>query len=108
MHALAGLFSSAAHLVSTSVAPTPSPSSTVDPDLVTPGPWGFVVFAFLGVVVILLVWDMLRRVRRARYREEVNAELDAEAEAAAQADRAVLETDADDESADAAGDDPAR
>jgi len=24
------------------------------------------------------VWDMLRRIRRARYREQVNAELDAE------------------------------
>jgi len=102
MHALAGLFASAPHLVSST--PTPSPSPAVNPDLVTPGPWGFVVFAFLGVVVILLVWDMLRRVRRARYREEVSAELDAEQEAAAQADRAVLETGADAESVTSAGD----
>lgn len=100
MHALAGLLAAAA-------TPTPSPSpSSVDPNLVTPGPWGFIVFAFLGVVVILLVWDMVRRIRRARYREEVNQELDAQAQAEAEAERAVLETEADDQAADAAGDDP--
>lgn len=98
MHALVGLLAAAA-------TPTPTPSP-VDPDLVTPGPWGFVVFAFLGIVVILLVWDMLRRIRRARYREEVNQELDAEAAASAQGDRAALETEVDGESTDAAGDDP--
>jgi len=97
MHALAGLLAAA--------TPTPTPSS-VDPNLVTPGPWGFVVFAFLALVVVLLVWDMVRRIRRARYREEVNQELDAEAQAAAEADRAVIETEADDQSTDAAGDDP--
>jgi hypothetical protein len=30
------------------------------------------------VVTILLIWDMMRRVRRTRYRAEVNAKLDAE------------------------------
>lgn len=72
MHALAQALAAAA-------TATPSPTPTgVDPDLVTPGPWGFVVFAFVAIAVIVLVWDMLRRIRRARYREEVGHELDAE------------------------------
>lgn len=56
---------------------TPSPSPTVDANLVTPGPWGFLVIALLAIAVVVLVWDMQRRIRRARYREEVAAELDA-------------------------------
>ncbi len=56
----------------------PTPVSTVDPELVTPGPWGFAAIAFIALAVILLVWDMLRRVRRGRYRAEVREELDAE------------------------------
>ncbi|GAA4767843.1 hypothetical protein [Microbacterium gilvum] len=66
-------------------AATPSPVPTVDPDLVTPGPLGFLTIALLVVVVFLLVADMLRRVRRAKYREEANAVLDAEEAAAADA-----------------------
>lgn len=62
-------------------APTPSPGGTpgIDPNLVTPGPWGFAVVAVLAVATVLLVWDMLRRVRRARYRLQVREDLDAEA-----------------------------
>ncbi|MDL5486211.1 hypothetical protein [Microbacterium wangruii] len=56
----------------------PTPVSTVDPELVTPGPWGFGAIALITVAVILLVWDMLRRVRRGRYRAEVREELDAQ------------------------------
>jgi hypothetical protein len=56
---------------------TPSPTPTVPAELVTPGPWGFLVIALLAVAVVVLVWDMQRRIRRARYREEVKAELDA-------------------------------
>ncbi|WP_456283497.1 hypothetical protein M1D46_12930 [Microbacterium sp. JZ70] len=66
------------------LAATPSPQPTVDPDLVTPGPLGFATIVVLVIAVFLLVFDMLRRVRRARYREEANAVLDAEEEAAAQ------------------------
>ena len=58
------------------LAATPTP--TVDPAIVTPGPEGFTVIAILVVLVALLVMDMLRRVRRARYREEANEALDAE------------------------------
>lgn len=67
-------------------AVTPSPEQMVDPDLVTPGPWGFVTILVLVVAVFLLVFDMLRRVRRARYREEANEVLDAEEAAAREAE----------------------
>ncbi|MFT4220861.1 MAG: hypothetical protein QM611_10120 [Microbacterium sp.] len=61
------------------LAATPTPTAPpVDPDLVTPGPWGFAAVVFMAVAVILLVWDMLRRIRRARYRAEIGAQLDAE------------------------------
>lgn len=57
--------------------PTPTPSP-VDPNLVTPGPWGFVVIVFLAIAVIFLVWDMMRRIRRGRVRADIQEELDAE------------------------------
>lgn len=63
--------------------PVPSPSDMVDPDLVTPGPWGFLVIALLAVVVILLISDMMRRIRRGRVRADIREELDAEARAEA-------------------------
>ncbi|MEF2254959.1 hypothetical protein V2V91_07390 [Microbacterium schleiferi] len=66
--------------------PVPSPSETVNPDLVTPGPWGFLVIALLAVVVILLITDMMRRIRRGRVRADIREELDAEARAEAGAD----------------------
>jgi hypothetical protein len=97
MHALIGA-------VAASATPSPSSSDTVDPVLVTPGPWGFVAIAALALVVVLLVWDMLRRIRRGRYRAEVNEQLDAEELAAAQAAQAVAASDADDQDVD---DDPA-
>ena len=74
MHALGALLAATA-------TSEPSPTPTVDPELVTPGPWGFVVIALLALVVIVLIWDMLRRIRRARYREEVGKQLDAERQA---------------------------
>ncbi|REJ08186.1 hypothetical protein DY023_01310 [Microbacterium bovistercoris] len=58
--------------------PMPTPTSTVDPNLVTPGFVGFAIVVVLVVAVILLIWDMNRRIRRVRYREEVREELDAE------------------------------
>ena len=64
---------------------TPIPEQTVDPTLVTPGPVGFVVIAVLALAVIVLVWDMMRRIRRGRVRADINEELDAEQQAAAAA-----------------------
>jgi hypothetical protein len=86
-------------------APTPTPTPTSPPDeLVTPGPIGFAVMALLAIIVILLVLDMLRRIRRARYRDEVNEELDLAEEQARQATR---DSDVDDQDIDPQ-DDPAR
>jgi len=66
--------------------PTLSPDVvTPDADIVSPGPLGFAAIAFIAVAVFLLVWDMLRRIRRGRYRAEVNEELDAEERARAAA-----------------------
>ena len=58
--------------------PAPSPSSKVPDVAVTPGVWGFVVTAAIGIVVILLVLDMIRRLRRVNYRAEVRERIAAE------------------------------
>jgi uncharacterized membrane protein len=88
------------HLLSAASA-TPSPSGTgIDEDLVTPGPWGFAVMAVLGIIVVLLVIDMLRRIRRARYRSEVREDLDAEEAAARQAEDAARDSEIDDQDID--------
>ncbi|WP_341975434.1 hypothetical protein LTA6_000051 [Microbacterium sp. LTA6] len=73
--------------------PMPTPTMTVAPEAVTPGFVGFAVIVIVLIAVILLIWDMNRRIRRVRYREEVRVELDAE-QAAHAADEAT-ETDAD-------------
>lgn len=86
---------------------TPTPSMTVDPDTVTPGFVGFIVMALLAVVVVFLVIDMLRRIRRAGYRAEVNEQLDAEEQARSEADAAVEASDVDDQDIEP-GDDPVR
>lgn len=87
-HALAALAHAAA---------TPSPTPTqVDPELVTPGVWGFVITALVALAVVFLVWDMMRRIRRGRVRADIREELDAEE----QAGRAVEASDVDDQSID--------
>ncbi|WP_270352927.1 hypothetical protein [Microbacterium testaceum] len=83
------------------LATTPSPVVTPDESIVTPGPLGFAAIAFIAVAVFLLVFDMLRRIRRGRYREEVNAELDAEERAIA-AQRAAEDADRTDDDSDPA------
>jgi len=77
---------------------TPSPSMTVDPDVVTPGFVGFIAIALIAIVVVFLIIDMLRRIRRAGYRADVNEQLDAEA--AAQAEAATRASDTDDQDID--------
>lgn len=68
-----------------SATPMPGESEMVDPLLVTPGPWGFAAIALVGIAAILLAIDMMRRVRRGRYRDEVREDLDAEERAEARA-----------------------
>jgi hypothetical protein len=58
--------------------PVPVPGFDGDPNVVTPGVIGFVLTLLVAVATVLLVLDMTRRVRRVRYREQVNAALDAE------------------------------
>ena len=61
------------------------PPIQVDENLVTPGVVGFLVTLFVALAVIVLITDMMRRIRRVRYRGEVRERLEAEqAEAAAQ------------------------
>jgi hypothetical protein len=62
--------------------PSPSPTSGVDADLVTPGVWGFLVTFLLVVAVVLLIIDMTRRIRRVTHRAQVREQLAAEAAAA--------------------------
>jgi len=54
----------------------------VDPTLVTPGVWGFVITAGIMVVAVLLIIDMVRRIRRVNYRAEIRQRLEDEAAAA--------------------------
>ena len=51
-------------------AATPSPTPKFNPDVVTPGVVGFVTMLLITVVVVLLIVDMTRRIRRVRYRGE--------------------------------------
>lgn len=76
--------------------PMPTPSMTVDPDSVTPGFAGFAAIVIVLLAVVLLIWDMNRRIRKVRYREEVREELDAEEAAARgiEVDSAQAEDDA--------------
>jgi len=60
------------------------PAIEVNPVMVTPGVNGFVATFGVAIASMLLILDMVRRVRRVRYREEITAKLDAE-EAAAKA-----------------------
>ncbi|MFJ6651962.1 hypothetical protein ACIQLJ_04090 [Microbacterium sp. NPDC091313] len=78
-------------LMAAAATPSPSPSAPPD-DLVTPGPAGFAVIALLAVAVFALVFDMLRRIRRGRYRAEVREDLDA-AEKQGEAASRASETD---------------
>ncbi len=68
--------------------PLPSPSASLDPNTVTPGVTGFVVTALLIVAVLILIADMVRRMRRLRYRVEAREKIEAEiaADRAAEAD----------------------
>ena len=58
---------------------TPSPTpSIVDENIVTPGPWGFLATAFVGLATIGLIYDAIRRIRKVRYKDDIDARLEAE------------------------------
>ena len=71
--------------LATTPAPAPSPSlrEGLSQDQVTPGLLGFLLTAFIVVLTALLIVDMVRRIRRVRYRAQVEEERAAAAEAAA-------------------------
>lgn len=50
----------------------------IDPNGVTPGVIGFIITALVAIVSLLLILDMVRRMRRLRYREEAKFNVDAE------------------------------
>ena len=52
------------------------PAIEVDPNSVTPGVVGFIMTFGVMIAVLLLVIDMVRRVRRVRYRQEIADKLD--------------------------------
>jgi hypothetical protein len=70
----------------TNEVPSPTPSGygvyTGDEDLVTPGIIGFIITFLVALATVFLVIDMVRRIRRTRYREEIREKLEAEAAAA--------------------------
>ena len=82
-------------LIAAVPTPAPTPTSNVDADAVTPGVWGFVVTAAIGILVILLIVDMIRRLRRLNYRAEIRARLEAE-QAGAEEEQDVPGQDRDD------------
>ena len=76
------------HRLLLSLATTPSPLPTpslregISEDQVTPGLLGFIMTAFFVVATALLIVDMVRRIRRVRYRAQVEEERIAAASAA--------------------------
>ncbi|GAA4043287.1 hypothetical protein GCM10023063_32030 [Arthrobacter methylotrophus] len=61
-------------LIALATTPSPSPTPSLRPglseDQVTPGTWGFVLTAFIVVLTTFLIVDMVRRIRRVRYRAQ--------------------------------------
>lgn len=56
------------------------PPIEVDPVLVTPGVVGFFATFVMAAGAVFLIFDMVRRVRRVRYRAEISERLDREME----------------------------
>ena len=71
-------------LLSALLAATPSPSATADPSetFYSPGTIGFIMTFFVTAGAVALIFDMVRRIRRVRYRAEITEKLEAEAQAA--------------------------
>ncbi|MEY4425697.1 MAG: hypothetical protein RJB56_1324 [Actinomycetota bacterium] len=73
------------------LAATPVPSSTPDPaeTFYSPGTIGFIATFGVTAGAVLLIFDMVRRVRRVRYSAEISAKLEAESEAARETESAA-------------------
>jgi hypothetical protein len=68
-------------LLSALLAATPTPSASPDPSqtFYSPGTIGFIMTFFITVGAVALIFDMVRRIRRVRYRAEITEKLAAEA-----------------------------
>lgn len=66
------------------LAVTPTPEATDNPanTFYSPGTIGFLLTFFVAGSAVLLIFDMVRRVRRVRYRAEIQERLAAEQAAA--------------------------
>ena len=51
---------------------------TIDPQLVSPGPVGFFATILVAGLTLLLLLDMVRRMRKVNMRADIQAKLDAE------------------------------
>jgi hypothetical protein len=69
-------------MVRLAAAPTPTPQPNFDENTVTPGWFGFLAIFLVACAVVLLSIDLVRRVRRVRYRGEIREQLAAERNAA--------------------------
>jgi hypothetical protein len=71
------------NLLAASPTPAPSPSD-FDADSVTPGVWGFVLTIAVILAVVVLIVDMVRRIRRVNYRAQVREQLERERDQASE------------------------
>ncbi|MGY3567139.1 hypothetical protein [Sinomonas sp. RB5] len=82
-------------LVALTQTPAPSPESSLRPglseDMITPGNWGFAATAFVVILTIFLIIDMVRRLRRIRYRAQVEEARRADGEPGAAGDESGQE-----------------
>ncbi|MES2094163.1 MAG: hypothetical protein V4531_10175 [Actinomycetota bacterium] len=79
----------ALHAVTTAIvmlANTPTPKPSFNENSVTPTWVGFAATFAVAAVVVLLSVDLVRRVRRVRYRAEIREQLESERDAAAEPD----------------------
>ncbi|MBC7763070.1 hypothetical protein [Glaciihabitans sp. GrIS 2.15] len=78
------------------LATTPTPQPNFNENSVTPTWVGFAATFGVAAIVVLLCIDMVRRVRRVRYRGEIREQLEAERDAAERepAERDAAERDA--------------
>ena len=87
-------------IVWTADEPTPVPTMPGfkgDENMVTPGVIGFFLTFVVMVAVVLLIIDMVRRVRRVNYRAEIREKLEAELAAEGAGENASVTTTATDE-----------
>jgi Ni/Fe-hydrogenase subunit HybB-like protein len=68
-------------------AATPTPQPNFDENSVTPTWVGFAATFGVAAVIIVLCIDLVRRVRRVRYRGEIRERLEAERDAANRTDQ---------------------